>query len=46
MPVKCNELWKALGREDALPGLDGFADLDLTGSEVDRQAVLFPKIES
>jgi methionyl-tRNA synthetase len=45
-PGKCNELWRALGREDGLPGLDAFADLDLTGSTVDRQAVLFPKIES
>jgi methionyl-tRNA synthetase len=46
MPGKCSELWKALGREEALPGLAAFAELDLSGSVVDRQAVLFPKIES
>jgi methionyl-tRNA synthetase len=46
MPGKCRQLWKALGREDMLPGLDAFVDLDLTGRKVDRQAVLFPKIES
>ncbi|MGD2153256.1 MAG: methionine--tRNA ligase [Gemmatimonadales bacterium] len=46
MPGKCNELWKALGGEGTLPGLEAFAQLDLTGSTVARQAVLFPKIES
>lgn len=46
MPGKCDELWKALGREDELPTLDRFAELDLRGGTVARQAVLFPKIES
>ncbi len=46
MPGKSRELWSALGRDDALPGLDAFAGLDLAGSSVDRQAVLFPKLES
>ncbi len=46
MPGKSRELWSALGRDDELPGLAAYPELDLAGRGVDRQAVLFPKIES
>ena len=45
MPRKSLELWRALGCEDGLARLDRYADLDLAGTTVERQAVLFPKAE-
>ena len=46
MPGKSRELWSALGRDDELPGLAAYPKLDLAGRGVNRQAVLFPKIEA
>ncbi len=46
MPVKMAELWAALGGDGAIPTLADYSELDLAGRNVQRQAVLFPKIES
>jgi methionyl-tRNA synthetase len=46
MPKKSLDLWRALGREDELPKLHAYSQVDLAGSTVQRQAVLFPKVES
>ncbi len=45
MPGKTRELWKALGRDGDITPLSALADLDLQGATVQRQAVLFPKLE-
>ncbi len=45
MPVKCCELWHALGRQGEIAGLEAYAALDPAGHTVARQAVLFPKLE-
>jgi methionyl-tRNA synthetase len=45
MPGKCDELWQALGGEGPLPKLDSYPELDLAGTTVQRQAVLFPKAD-
>jgi methionyl-tRNA synthetase len=46
MPSKTLELWQALGRDDAIAGLSDYSGLDGAGRTVERQAVLFPKLDS
>ncbi len=46
MPEKSRELWSALGRDGDIAPLSSLADFDLAGATVQRQAVLFPKLES
>jgi len=46
MPTKMEELWRALGQDGDIAGLDAYEGLDLAGTGVQRQAVLFPKPES
>ena len=45
MPNKAMELWRALGRDDQIAGLDAYGDLDLADRTVEKKAVLFPKLE-
>ncbi|UCF20696.1 MAG: methionine--tRNA ligase [Gemmatimonadota bacterium] len=46
MPGKTRDLWSALGRTDQITPLSQYQVIDLAGRDVQRQAVLFPKIES
>ncbi len=46
MPSKTLELWQALGSDDAIARLSAYAELDSAGRTVERQAVLFPKLDS
>ena len=46
MPAKMEELWRALGQEPPILTLAAYPDLELAGTPVQRQAVLFPKPES
>ncbi len=45
MPEKSRELWAALGRDGDLPTLAAYPNLELAGRTVERQAVLFPKLD-
>ncbi len=46
MPRKSRELWSALGRDGDVAPLSDLGNLDLAGAQVERQAVLFPKLEA
>jgi methionyl-tRNA synthetase len=46
MPAKSRELWGALGLDGPVAQLSEYEKLDPGGKNVQRQAVLFPKIES
>jgi methionyl-tRNA synthetase len=45
MPTKSQEMWQAMGGDDAVPRLAAYGDLDLAGRSVAAKAVLFPKPE-
>jgi methionyl-tRNA synthetase len=45
MPGKSRELWQAVGREDEVAPLADYSALEVAELRVDKQLVLFPKVE-